>query len=158
MTLADRVAIMKDGVILQLAPPEEIYNNPVNAYVAGFIGSPAMNLIPVSCAKGKVTAESGVEFKMDPPREGLLTLGVRAEDMQLCDAAQASFSSEIYAFECLGESTMITIKLGLTAVVIKADKNLRLKFGELINIKFNPNSLFWFDHNNGERVRQGALA
>lgn len=157
MTLADRVAIMKDGVILQLAPPEEIYNDPVNAYVAGFIGSPAMNLIPVSSSEGKVQTENGTEFKVDAPRSGALTLGVRAEDMQLCNAAQANFSSEIYAFELLGDSTLITLKLGTTAVAIKADKNLRLKFGEQVHIRFDAASLFWFDHASGERIRQSAV-
>lgn len=157
MTLADRVAIMKDGVILQLAPPEEIYNDPVNAYVAGFIGSPAMNLIPVSSSEGKVQTENGTEFKVDAPRSDALTLGVRAEDMQLCNAAQANFSSEIYAFELLGDSTLITLKLGTTAVAIKADKNLRLKFGEQVHIRFDAASLFWFDHASGERIRQSAV-
>lgn len=157
MTLADRVAIMKDGVILQLAPPEEIYNDPVNAYVAGFIGSPAMNLIPVSSSEGKVQTENGTEFKVDAPRSGALKLGVRAEDMQLCNVAQANFSSEIYAFELLGDSTLITLKLGTTAVAIKADKNLRLKFGEQVHIRFDAASLFWFDHASGERIRQSAV-
>lgn len=157
MTLADRVAIMKDGVILQLAPPEEIYNDPVNAYVAGFIGSPAMNLIPVSSSEGKVQTENGTEFKVDAPRSDALTLGVRAEDMQLCNVAQANFSSEIYAFELLGDSTLITLKLGTTAVAIKADKNLRLKFGEQVHIRFDAASLFWFDHASGERIRQSAV-
>jgi multiple sugar transport system ATP-binding protein len=156
MTLADRVAIMKDGVILQLAPPAEIYNDPVNAYVAGFIGSPAMNLIPVTATDDKVRALNGVEFKVVAPRPGPLTLGVRAEDMGLCGAEEASFSSEIYAFELLGDSTMLTIKFGTTAVAIKADKNLRLKFGEQIHIRLNANSLFWFDHDSGARIREEA--
>lgn len=156
MTLADRVAIMKDGVILQLGPPEEIYNDPVNAYVAGFVGSPAMNLIPVTSIEGSVQAENGVQFKVDAPKSGALTLGVRAEDMQLCKASEASFSSEIYAFELLGDSTMITIKLGTTAVTIKADKNLRLKFSEQVSVKLKADSLFWFDHVSGERIRQST--
>jgi multiple sugar transport system ATP-binding protein len=83
MTLAHRVAIMKDGVILQLAPPEEIYNDPVNVVVAGFIGSPCMNLIAVHAQAGWVTTENGVRIQVAPPRQGSLTLGIRAEDMQL---------------------------------------------------------------------------
>jgi multiple sugar transport system ATP-binding protein len=156
MTLADRVAIMKDGVILQLAPPEEIYNDPVNAYVAGFIGSPAMNLIPVTSMDGKVQAENGAIFRVEAPKQGALTLGIRAEDMQLCSAEQANFSSEIYAFELLGDSTLLTLKLGTTAVAIKAEKNLRLRFGDQVHIRFNARSIFWFDHDSGERIRQIA--
>jgi multiple sugar transport system ATP-binding protein len=78
MTLANRVAIMKDGVILQLAPPEEIYNNPVNAYVAGFIGSPAMNLIAVQGDGAGLSAEDGTLIRASAPRPGPLTLGIRA--------------------------------------------------------------------------------
>lgn len=153
MTLAHRVAIMKDGVILQLAPPEEIYNNPVNAYVAGFIGSPAMNLIPVHSDGTGLTAEDGTPVQAQAPRQGPLTLGIRAEDMQLCAESQANFSAAIYAFELLGDSTMATIKLGATSVAIKGDKHLRLQFGEHVHVRFDAARLYWFDIDSGERVR-----
>jgi multiple sugar transport system ATP-binding protein len=96
MTLANRVAIMKDGVIMQLASPEEIYNDPVNLYVAGFIGSPAMNLLAVNAQGGAVTAENGVPIKVTAPRQGALTMGIRAEDMQMVSIEEANFSAEIF--------------------------------------------------------------
>lgn len=153
MTLANRVAIMKDGVILQLAPPEEIYNDPVNAYVAGFIGSPAMNLLSVRADEAGVTAENGVQIKVVAPRHGNLTLGIRAEDMQLTTGADVSFSSEIYAFELLGDSTMVTIKFGSTAMAIKGEKDLRLKYGDRVGVRFDDSRLYWFDSASGERIR-----
>ena len=155
MTLANRVAIMKDGVILQLAPPEEIYNDPVNAYVAGFIGSPAMNLIEVqSDGNGAATAENGVSIKVTAPRAGKLTLGRRAEDMRLSTENEAHFSSEIFAFELLGDSTMVTIKFGGTAVAIKGEKNLRLKFGDRVSVHLDSARLYWFDSGSGLRIRE----
>ena len=158
MTLANRVAIMKNGVILQLAPPEEIYNDPVNAYVAGFIGSPAMNLIEVqSDGLNTVTAENGVPIKVIAPRGGKLTLGIRAEDMQLSSELDANFSSEIFAFELLGDSTMVTIKFGSTAVAIKGEKNLRLQFGDRVNVRLDSTRLYWFDAVSGLRIRQETL-
>jgi multiple sugar transport system ATP-binding protein len=153
MTLAHRVAIMKDGVILQLAPPEEIYNDPVNAYVAGFIGSPAMNLIPVHSDGELAIAENGVQIKIEPPRTGPITLGIRAEDMQLCSEADANFCADLFAFELLGDATMVTIKFGSTPVAVKGDKNLRLKFGDRVGVKLDASRLYWFDSSTGLRIR-----
>ncbi len=154
MTLAHRVAIMKDGVILQLAPPEEIYNDPVNAYVAGFIGSPAMNLIPVHADGTRATAENGVQIRVNPPRPGNLVLGIRAEDMQLTSDADANFSAELFAFELLGDATLVTIKFGSTPVAVKGDKNLRLKFGDRVGVKLDTSRLYWFDSSTGLRIRE----
>jgi multiple sugar transport system ATP-binding protein len=153
MTLANRVAIMKDGVIMQLASPEEIYNDPVNLYVAGFIGSPAMNLLAVNAQGGAVTAENGVPIKVTAPRQGALTMGIRAEDMQMVSIEEANFSAEIYAFELMGDSTMITFKFGQAGVAVKGDKNLRLKFGDRVGVRIDPSRLYWFENESGERIR-----
>lgn len=153
MTLANRVAIMKDGVIMQLATPEEIYNDPVNHYVAGFIGSPAMNLLTVNAQGSFVTAENGVPITVTAPRQGALTMGIRAEDMQLVSNEDATFSAELYAFELLGDSTMITFKFGQASVAVKGDKNLRLKFGDRVGVRIDPSRLYWFDSETGERIR-----
>lgn len=153
MTLAHRVAIMKDGVILQLAPPEEIYNDPVNAYVAGFIGSPAMNLIAVQNDGSGLKSEDGTPIQAKAPRQGPLTLGIRAEDMKLCEPAQANLCASVFAFELLGDSTMITVKLGVTSVAIKGAKDLRLQFGERVHVCFDAARLYWFDVGSGIRIR-----
>ena len=153
MTLAHRVAIMKDGEIMQLAPPEEIYSAPVNRYVAGFIGSPAMNLLDVVAHSGHVEAANGLRISVVPPRQGPLTMGLRAEDMQLTSGANAAFTAEVYAFELLGDSTMITFKFGLQSIAVKGDKNLRLKFGDQVGVRFDAAHLYWFDNASGERIR-----
>jgi multiple sugar transport system ATP-binding protein len=153
MTLAHRVAVMKDGVIMQLASPEEVYSDPVNAYVAGFIGSPAMNLFEVQAEAGWATTQSGVRIRVSAPRHGALTLGIRAEDMQLTSEGNADFSAELFAFELLGDSTLVTFKFGHTAVAVKGDKNLRLKFGDRVGVRLDPARLYWFDVDSGERVR-----
>ena len=153
MTLAHRVAIMKDGVIMQLDPPEEIYSNPVNLYVAGFIGSPAMNLIDIVAHESYVEAVNGLRISVTAPRQGPMTMGLRAEDMQLTSEADAAFTAEVYAFELLGDSTMITFKFGLQSVAVKGDKNIRLKFGDQVGIRFDASQLYWFDNESGERIR-----
>ena len=153
MTLANRVAIMKDGVIMQLAPPEDIYNDPVNAYVASFIGSPAMNLIEVHAQDDWATAENGVRIHVTAPRNGALTMGIRAEDMQLTTGQDANFSADLFAFELLGDSTMVTIKFGQTSVAVKGDKNVRLRFGDRVGVRCDSSRLYWFDSGTGLRIR-----
>ena len=153
MTLAHRVAIMKDGVIMQLASPEEIYSNPVNLYVAGFIGSPAMNLLDVFAHVGYVETANGLRISVVPPRQGPLTMGLRAEDMQLTTGSDAVFTAEVYAFELLGDATMITFKFGSQSIAVKGDKNLRLKFGDQVGVRFDAAHLYWFDNASGERIR-----
>ena len=156
MTLANRVAIMKDGVIIQLAAPEVIYADPVNLYVAGFIGSPAMNLIEVQADDRGATAGNGLRIDLVAPRPGALTLGVRPEDMRISSGPAVQFSAELFAFELLGDSTMMTFKLGATSVAVKGDKNLRLKIGDRLGVAFDPASVYWFDSATGLRVRPGA--
>jgi multiple sugar transport system ATP-binding protein len=156
MTLANRVAIMKDGVIIQLAAPEVIYADPVNLYVAGFIGSPAMNLIEVQADAQGTRTRSGLRIDLAAPRPGALTLGVRPEDMRISTGPAAQFSAELFAFELLGDSTMMTFKLGATSVAVKGDKNLRLKIGDRLGVAFDPARVYWFDSATGLRVRTAA--
>jgi len=153
MTLANRVAIMKDGVIMQLAPPEIIYSDPVNLYVAGFIGSPAMNLMDVIAHAGYVETVNGLRIAVQAPRQGPMTMGLRAEDMQLTSAVDAAFTAQVYAFELLGDSTMITFKLGPQSVAVKGDKNIRLKFGDQVGVRFDASHMYWFDNDSGQRIR-----
>jgi multiple sugar transport system ATP-binding protein len=153
MTLAHRVAIMKDGVILQLAAPEQIYDDPTDAYVAGFIGSPPMNLIPVQADGDAVVAEGGVRMAVVPPRDGRLLLGARAEDILLAPPGDALVAAEVFAFELLGDSTQVTVKFGHTAVAVKGERALRLAMGDRIGLHIRPERLYWFDADSGQRIR-----
>jgi multiple sugar transport system ATP-binding protein len=154
MTLAHRVAVMNDGVIQQLGRPEDIYNDPANAFVAGFIGSPAMNLLPVTAEAGALRTDSGAMLLgLSSPRLGPLTLGVRAEDMQLCDPGQAHLSAEVYTFELLGDSTMVNLKLDQRIFSIKAPKDLRLGRGQTVHVRLPQDRLYWFDASTRERLR-----
>jgi multiple sugar transport system ATP-binding protein len=157
MTLANRVAIMKDGVIIQLAAPEVIYADPVNLYVAGFIGSPSMNLIEVQVDDRGVRTSTGLHLALTAPRAGALTLGVRPEDMRISQGSDTQFSAELFAFELMGDSTMMTFKLGHTNVAVKGDKSLRLKIGDRLGVAFEPASVYWFDTATGLRVRTTPL-
>ena len=154
MTLAHRVALMKNGEIQQLATPEVIYNDPVNTFVAGFIGNPAMNLLPGSAVNGQLTT-LGTAHLIQPvpaPGNGNLTVGVRAEDASLCDHHQAHVVAPVFACELLGDMVMVTVKLGGHSLMVKADKSVRLGLAERVGITLPLGKLFWFEAVSGLRI------
>ena len=155
MTLAHRVALMKNGEIQQLATPEVIYNEPVNTFVAGFIGNPAMNLLPGQVENGQLKMLGTVLLNqaIAAPGAGNVTVGVRAEDSSVCDHHHAHLIAPVFACELLGDVVMVTVKLGGHSLTIKADKSVRLGIGERIGIMLPLDKLFWFDANSGVRIR-----
>ncbi|MGV7244410.1 ABC transporter ATP-binding protein [Caballeronia sp. M23-90] len=156
MTLASRVAIMQEGVLQQIDAPEKIYNEPANAFVAGFIGSPAMNLLRGEGRGGQFVMSDGLAFPIAPPRNGPLYLGVRPEDVVVGTGDQpGAFSADIFAFELLGDVTLITLKLAGQHFVVKGDKSIRYTDGDRIIVRPEPSKMFWFDGTTGERIKTG---
>ncbi len=152
MTLATRVAVMQDGVIRQIGTPETIYNDPADAFVAGFIGNPAMNLLPIEAGEPGECVSAGMRILARPPRPGALLLGVRCEDLELCDPADAMMSCEVYTFELLGDSTMLTAMIGDRLLAVRAEKSVRVAPGEPIHLRCDPTRLYWFDDPSGLRL------
>jgi multiple sugar transport system ATP-binding protein len=153
MTLADRVAILEKGVLQQLAPPAEIYNNPANLFVAQFIGSPPMNIVKgaldgASFRSHGATVSSPVSGKLDHA-----VLGVRPEDCSVTAPGQGQFQAEVYANELIGDHTLVTAKLGTDMITIKAAKDFKARSGERIGVAMARNALFVFDQETGARVR-----
>jgi len=156
MTLASRVAIMKEGVLQQIDAPEKIYNEPANAFVAGFIGSPAMNLLHGEGRGGQFVMSDGLAFPIAPPRNGPLYLGVRPEDVMVgAGDLPGAFPADIFAFELLGDVTLITLKLAGQHFVVKGDKSIRYTDGDRISVRPEPSKMFWFDGTTGERIKTG---
>lgn len=154
MTLADRVAVMKHGVIQQLGTPDEIYNDPANLFVAGFIGSPAMNLINGSVQNGMFVTTGGTRLvKLETPDRAKAILGVRADDMQVHDAGQGDIDVTIYAFENTGESTLLTVQWGKQRVIARGDRHLRKDQDDVVGISLNTDHLYLFDPDTEQRIR-----
>lgn len=154
MTLADRVAVMKAGVIQQLGTPDEIYNNPANLFVAGFIGSPAMNLIGGEVRDGMFIAAGGDRIG----RAGIadrsdVVLGVRADDLAICDPGQGDVDVEVYAFENTGENTLLTFEWGRQRVIARGDRHLRKDHGDRVGIVFSNDHFYLFDGTSGRRIQ-----
>jgi multiple sugar transport system ATP-binding protein len=156
MTLADRVAIMNKGVVQQIATPREIYDDPANLFVAGFIGSPPMNLIEgaledgaFACAGGRVpTAVSG-------SRQGV-TAGLRPEDCRIVPPGEGPIDARVYAFELIGDHSLVTAQVGAAMMTVKADKSASYAMDAPIGIAVAERGLFLFDQSSGERIRGAA--
>jgi multiple sugar transport system ATP-binding protein len=157
MTLAHRVAVMERGRIKQLGTPEEIYNRPANVFVAGFIGSPAMNLVPGS-VEGGVFHGDGLTVPMPgAPDLPEAVLGTRAEDMQIVDPSDATVAQQVYSMELLGDSTLVTVKLGAVLFSVKGGKDYRVGIGETVGFRLEPSQLHLFDGRTGDRVAMEGI-
>ena len=157
MTLADRVAVMKDGVIQQLGTPDEIYNDPANLFVAGFIGSPAMNLIEGRIEAGAFVTTGGTRLAaVDAADRPRAVLGVRADDIEVATAGQGALDARIYAFENTGEATLLTVQWGRQRIIARGGRHLRLEQDDVVGITLDPLHLYLFDPETGGRI--GAAA
>jgi multiple sugar transport system ATP-binding protein len=153
MTLADRVAVMKHGIIQQLGTPDEIYNDPTNLFVAGFIGSPAMNLIEGSVRNGTFVTTGGTELvTLNTADRDSAVLGVRADDIQVSEKGQGNIDVTIYAFENTGESTMLTVQWGKQRVIARGDRHLRKQQDDIVGISLDPDHLYLFDPITENRI------
>jgi len=152
MTLADRVVIMNRGEIQQLGTPDEIYTNPSNTFVAGFIGSPPMNLIEGS-VKDHRFESTGVLLHGVPleDRTGV-TLGIRPEDTFPTEPAAADLRGQLYGIEPTGDQTYLSIKAGDSLVEVRCDREFRQELDSPIAIRFDPGRLYYFDTASGERL------
>jgi multiple sugar transport system ATP-binding protein len=159
MTLGDRVVVMKDGTVQQVGEPLELYNRPANKFVAGFIGSPAMNFATVTMVDGTggLTAKnSGLEIEVPAaqaerlrPHVGRqLTLGIRPEDLHVAsssDAAGLSFTSRVEVIEQLGSEVLLDVRVGDGTMVAAVDPAVRVRADDQLRLAVNPERLHFFD-------------
>jgi multiple sugar transport system ATP-binding protein len=161
MTLADRVVVMSKAEIQQIGTPEQIYNDPANLFVAGFIGAPAMNLIDGHLSQGRFEA-SGAGYSVRVDGLGGLdcakaVLGVRAEDLSVvAPGAGAAIEGEVFSFELLGDATMVTLRLANQFVAARASKDLRLDIGSRAGFALAPQRCYVFDGTTQSRLRLPA--
>ena len=151
MTLADRVVVMKQGVVQQVGTPTDIYDNPANTFVAGFIGSPAMNLLKGTMKDGCFSGDN-VGIAGFSAADGPITLGFRAEDAAVSPSV-GSINATVYTMELLGDATMIAVKAGGALVSVKANKDYRAKIGDQVSISVPQEICHLFDPSTGARIR-----
>jgi multiple sugar transport system ATP-binding protein len=159
MTLADRIAIMKNGVIQQLADPHTIYNKPINLFVAGFIGSPSMNFLNGDLASGTFTS-NGVAIPMGSygfvgSPNGKAVLGIRPEHVEVGEDARKmpfQMECEIEIVEPMGAETVAWTKLAGQSLTLRADAEVDLRPGQKILIGFDPARGSVFNAESGNRI------
>jgi multiple sugar transport system ATP-binding protein len=151
MTLASRIAVLKDGRLQQFDTPSEVYRRPANLFVAGFVGSPSMNLLPGVVESG-VFRCSGVV--VDPTPEQLMkigarreiTLGIRPEDIEYSATEQAGWTqARVWVVEDLGNETLIRLALEDGHLTLRAPAGVRADFDSPAWFRMKPRQIHWFD-------------
>ncbi|MEQ1770977.1 MAG: ABC transporter ATP-binding protein [Devosia sp.] len=160
MTLADRIAIMKNGVIQQLDTPQNVYNRPVNLYVAGFIGSPSMNFFKGNLMGGTFAMEK-VQVPLDaykfdrPAADGEAVLGIRPEHIAVGEEARRmpfQTESEIEIVEPMGSETVGYTKIAGQTVTFRCSSDIPLVSGQKVTLGFDPARGSVFDAVSGLRI------
>jgi multiple sugar transport system ATP-binding protein len=166
MTLGDRVVVMKDGVVQQIGEPLELYNRPVNKFVAGFIGSPAMNFATVTMVdgNGRLTAKNGgLEIEVPAPHadrlrahtDRQLTIGIRPEDLRVAgsaDPAGLTFSAKVEVVEQLGSEVLLDLRVGNDTMVAAVDPVVRVKSQDTLRLAVSPGGLHFFDAESEQAI------
>ena len=129
----------------------EIYDRPANTFVAGFIGSPAMNLVSGEIADGVFTGENIRVEGLSRDARGPVTLGFRAEDATLATEG-GQIGAGIYSVELLGEATMISMRVGGELVSVKTTKDYRAEIGDAVRVNITPAACHLFDKASGARI------
>ena len=153
MTLAQRVAIMRQGVLQQIDTPKNVYNDPGNLFVAGFIGSPTMNFLNGELENGDfITTGCRIQGIGKHSRKNVI-LGIRPEDMQIVNHGDGQIEAVIYSVELTGDQTIVTAKLGESDLTVREDKDYEGTIDQAVNIKLEKSKVFLFDADSGERIR-----
>jgi multiple sugar transport system ATP-binding protein len=153
MTMADRIVVMHSGNIEQIGTPLELYDNPANLFVAGFIGSPAMNIVDGSITGSKFRFADGTSIDLGTlpsgVKDGPITLGVRPEHLRLDPAGTLA---EVVVIEPTGSETQVTLSLGGRDLVGVFRERISALPGQSIGIAFDESLLHLFDAETGKRI------
>ena len=166
LSMADRIAVIKDGKLLQIGSPEEIYNQPADAWIASFIGNPPMNLISCTLARNndRTTLHAAEDCVLEIPKSLIskltdleigakLKLGVRPEDIEIGSKGATLFcEAEIYLLESTGDSTVIDFKMGDSIVKLKTKAGYKAKIGERAQLVFTGSKMLLFDAETGRAL------
>jgi len=159
MTMADRIVVMHDGIVEQIGSPLELYDHPDNLFVAGFIGSPAMNMISGTLAPDqddRFVTDDGFELPLQQApgqaRGKRLVYGVRPEAMTLGNDAQKAVALRVDVVEPTGSESHIVAYLGKSEINCVFRERVAAKLGEMLPVAINPAMVHLFDEKTGLRL------
>ena len=153
MTLADRIVILDDARIQQVGTPASIYAHPANTFVAGFIGSPPMNLLEGRIEGGRFIHAGGAFAA--PGRQGPVRLGIRPEDIRLAEDDAADLEGRVYSSELLGDATLLNVRVGGALVAVKAGPEDGRPMDAPVRLTLDRSRIHLFDPRDGTRL-EGA--
>jgi len=155
MTLAHRVAILNKGVPPQIDTPRQIYEDPANLFVAGFIGSPPMNFVEGELTQGRFACGGGQLPTALSSSQRQVTLGFRPEDCRIVAPDEThSLSGTIYSIELIGDHVLVTCRIGSQSITVKAEKSFAGDIGAAIGIAMPAIRTYLFDTASGDRLRE----
>ena len=153
MTLAHRVAIMKDGELQQLGTPKEVYSDPANLFVAGFMGSPPMNFVKGAIENGMFTGP-GVSVSSNGIGDQTgVTMGFRPEDCAVVAKDAGHLNAQIFTVEMTGDQSLVTFRTSENSIVVKMPKDFDAMPDSDAGISFDATSACFFDSSTGQRLR-----
>ncbi|WP_322214838.1 sn-glycerol-3-phosphate ABC transporter ATP-binding protein UgpC [Staphylococcus pseudintermedius] len=166
LTMATRIVVLKDGHIMQIGTPREIYDTPDNIFVAQFIGSPAMNMIDVTVtAQGiqigtklfKLAHKKFEKLKEKGFENQTVTLGIRPEDIHeepifIQASPETAFESKVIVSEMLGSEIMVHTQFEQHEIVAKLDARTKVSAGETLTLAFDMNKCHFFNPATGNRI------
>ncbi|SFB31763.1 multiple sugar transport system ATP-binding protein [Rhizobium sp. NFR07] len=161
MTMADHVVVMRSGVIEQQGRPLELYDRPANRFVAGFIGSPAMNFIPArTSSDGRslvldLAGSNAVELERSLPPERELLVGIRPEHLVFATPGMPGFDVPVAAIESTGAMTYVTTATAPEIVVV-LNGRVTIAAGETVRLTFDQSNLHVFDAKTEQRIEPSA--
>ncbi|MFO1316489.1 MAG: sn-glycerol-3-phosphate import ATP-binding protein UgpC [Burkholderiales bacterium] len=157
MTLAHRMIVMNAGRAEQIGTPMEVYENPATLFVAGFIGSPAMNFLPARAEGGTrfaLLAGGALTAGIDGvPAGAAVTVGIRPEHLRPAAAGEAVLAGPVEMVEQLGADTLIHVGHGAETIIARMPHEVRHEVGSTIHLAADPARMFLFDSASGARIR-----
>ena len=157
MTMADLVAVLKDGELQQLAPPAELYSSPVNLFVARFCGAPPMNILDGEVDAGTLRHATG-SVPLEVEVRGPVKFGFRPEHATIVEPSSAgALAGEVYVVELLGNESLVIVELGGVRVNVRAPSNFTASPGSACAVRPDPSQIQLFDPVTEKAIGSGAV-
>jgi multiple sugar transport system ATP-binding protein len=161
MTMADRIVAMHEGVAQQIGTPADLYDNPANLFVAGFIGAPAMNFLDATLTDGNSGADVGVMIgnqrlgtlarPRSHPAQRRVTLGIRPERISFCDPVRG-LNAQVDFLEPTGAGVIVHLRLAEQRIKVFTNERLNLRATDTVGISVESRDLLLFDPADGARI------
>ena len=146
MTLADRIVVLDAGRIIQVGTPKELYNSPANTFVAQFIGSPKMNLVPCRVEGDQYLLEGHRSGGYSHENKAAVKIGIRPEHIGIVSAGEGQCDGKLEVIEYLGADTFLLLDCGeIGQISARVSGETELKLGETVGLHFDPSSSVFFD-------------